>query len=178
MDAPGKWTYLWPGLTRAWGAGEFSGLVAAIVFAVLLNAALIATFTDHGGMQTAGIATLWGGALAFWLVSARNSHQWRMGRNRLPKQDECDRQFVAAQTAYLRGHWPEAEGTLRQLLEARPDDIEGRLLLATLLRRLERYTEAKEQLEDLAKREGAQRWSTEMRQEWRLCQPQDAVRDD
>jgi len=143
----------------------------ALLFAVLLNAALVATFTDHGGMETAGMAGLWGATVAFWTVSARNSLRWRRDRDRLPKQDDCDRQFVAAQTAYLRGHWPEAEGTLRQLLELRPDDIEARLLLATLLRRLERHDEAKEQLEDLAKRDGAQRWSTEMRQEWRLNQP-------
>jgi thioredoxin-like negative regulator of GroEL len=100
------------------------------------------------------------------MISARNSHRWRLGIARLPKREECDRRFAAAQEAYLKGHWPEAESLLEQLLEARPEDLEGRLLLATLLRRMGRVADARNQLEDFAKRTGSERWSLEFDREW------------
>jgi thioredoxin-like negative regulator of GroEL len=138
----------------------------ALTFATLLNGALLATFTHNWDLGLAGKTTLWAAVVGFWFVSARNSLTWAQQLKALPKQEECDSRFVAAQVAYLRGHWPEAVGMLRQLLEVRPGDIEARLLLATILRRMERPQEAKEELEDLAKREGAERWGLEYRREW------------
>lgn len=170
MQAPGRWTYGWPGLARLWGAGEWRGLATAAAFTILFNAALLASLTDWGGIGAAGQATLWIATAVFWLVSARNSHRWRQRLGQLPKQDDCDQRLVAAQLAYLRGHWPEAESMLRQLLEARSDDIEARLLLATLLRRMVRLQEARAELEDLSKRNGSERWALEFRREWELVQ--------
>jgi thioredoxin-like negative regulator of GroEL len=112
------------------------------------------------------MGVLWAACGLFWLVSARNSHRWRTGLARLPKKEECDRRFAAAQEAYLKGHWPEAESQLRPLLEMRPDDIESRLLLATLLRRMGRLTDARSQLEEFARRSGSERWSLEFHREW------------
>jgi tetratricopeptide (TPR) repeat protein len=171
MDAPanpipGRWTLVWPGLPRLWLAGHWRGLAVALTFATLLNGALLATFTHNWDLGLAGKTTLWAAVVGFWFVSARNSLTWAQQLKALPKQEECDSRFVAAQVAYLRGHWPEAVGMLRQLLEVRPGDIEARLLLATILRRMERPQEAKEELEDLAKREGAERWGLEYRREW------------
>ncbi|MFO0869429.1 MAG: tetratricopeptide repeat protein [Pirellulales bacterium] len=168
---PGRWMDGWPGLARLWGPGQWRGLIMALAFAGLLNVSLLVTFADWGGVGTAGRVGMWGATVLFWLVSARDSHSWRRRCQRLPKQAECDDRFVAAQSAYLRGHWPEAVGMLRQLLEVHPGDLEARLLLATLLRRMNRREEAREQLTELASRAGAERWSREFRREWQQTEP-------
>ncbi len=171
---PGRWTLVWPGLPRLWLDGQWRGLATAFVFSVMLNAALLATFDALGGSGRLEMAALWAAVGLFWFVSARNSHRWRVGLARLPKREECDRRFAAAQDAYLKGHWPEAESLLRQLLEARPEDLEGRLLLATLLRRMDRAADARSQLEEFARRSGSERWSLEFRREWEAVQRQRA----
>lgn len=165
---------VWPGLPRLWLDGQWRGLATAFVFSVMLNAALLATFDALGGSGRLEMAALWAAVGLFWFVSARNSHRWRVGLARLPKREECDRRFAAAQDAYLKGHWPEAESLLRQLLEARPEDLEGRLLLATLLRRMDRAADARSQLEEFARRSGSERWSLEFRREWEAVQRQRA----
>lgn len=163
---PGVWMLAWPGMPRLWMAGQWRGLATAFLFSVMLNAALLATFDSLGSVSRLEMVVLWAACGLFWLVSARNSHRWRTDLARLPKKEECDRRFAAAQEAYLKGHWPEAESQLRPLLEMRPDDIESRLLLATLLRRMGRLTDARSQLEEFARRSGAERWSLEFHREW------------
>jgi hypothetical protein len=175
---PGMWTLAWPGLPRLWMAGQWRGLATAFVFSVMLNAALLATFDSLGSGSRYEMGTLWAATSLFWLVSARNSHSWRKALARLPKQEECDRQFATAQEAYLKGHWPEAESWLRRLLEARPEDLEGRLLLATLLRRMDRLADAKSQLEDFSRRSGAERWSLEFHREWEALKRQRTAADE
>jgi hypothetical protein len=163
---PGVWMLAWPGMPRLWMAGQWRGLATAFLFSVMLNAALLATFDSLGRVSRLEMGVLWAACGLFWLVSARNSHRWRTGLARLPKKEECDRRFAAAQEAYLKGHWPEAESQLRPLLEMRPDDIESRLLLATLLRRMGRLTDARSQLEEFARRSGSEHWSLEFHREW------------
>jgi hypothetical protein len=162
---PGQWTMVWPGLPRLWNAGQWRGLATALCFSVMLNATLLAAFDNWIGGGRFEMFALGTVTALFWVVSARNSHTWRRALGKLPKREECDRRFAAAQESYLKGHWPEAESSLRQLLEARPEDVEGRLLLATLMRRMGRLEDATSQLEEFAKRSGSERWSLEFHRE-------------
>lgn len=168
MEFPRIWLFAWPGLARLWGPGQWRGLASAVCFSVLLNAALLASWGGIGELNLVGRLSIWMGVCVFWVVSAWNSHRWWQQRLALPKSVDGQRLLTQAQEAYLRGHWVEAEGHLGELLAAREGDLEARLLLATLFRRTGRPDQAQEQLDDLARREGAERWAVEIRREEEL----------
>jgi cytochrome c-type biogenesis protein CcmH/NrfG len=75
--------------------------------------------------------------------------------------------FREALHEYLQGSWFEAEAKLGHLLRLDPRDVEGRLLLATLLRHNERHAESIEHLDRLSRLRGADRWSEEIAAERR-----------
>lgn len=72
-----------------------------------------------------------------------------------------------AMTHYLRGNWFETETTLQAILKKHPHDAESLLFYATLLRRLQRPTEARTQLNKLTALRAASRWQYEIAAEER-----------
>jgi len=70
--------------------------------------------------------------------------------------------FPEALNEYLQGNWLVAEEKCRELVRRRRDDVEARLLLATLLRSTERFEDARRALDDLEKFDGALRWEMEI----------------
>jgi cytochrome c-type biogenesis protein CcmH/NrfG len=76
-----------------------------------------------------------------------------------------DTEFQSAQHEYLRGHWIECETRLLRLLGAHPQDVEARLLLASVRRRTDRWKEARQALQELKRDEAAGRWKLEMEAE-------------
>ena len=73
--------------------------------------------------------------------------------------------FVAARDAYLGRDWLAAETKLRGLLVVAPTDGEAQLLLATLLRRVERRGESRTALEQLARSDAGRPWLAVIRRE-------------
>ena len=59
----------------------------------------------------------------------------------------------------------QAEVTLRRLLRADSQDVDSRLMLATLLRRTGRLDEARRELARLEQLEGSEKWQLEIEQE-------------
>lgn len=156
-------TYLWPGLPQLWAMGSWSGLLLAVGFAALLNLLLVASFVWvqllDGSLLTFGWA-----ALGLVWVSAPLVSGW--SKSTAVAEPSVDL-FRQAQAEYLKGNWFEAETLLAKRLEQVPLDAEARLLLATLLRHVRRYEEARRQLAHLEKLEGSLGWQVEIASERR-----------
>jgi protein involved in temperature-dependent protein secretion len=75
---------------------------------------------------------------------------------------------LAARGEYLQGNWFQTEELVAQILRRNPRDVEARLLKATLLRHTGRWDEAREQLRQLQRLEGAGSWNMEIEREWLL----------
>lgn len=156
------WTCLWPGLPALWFKGDLWALGWALPFTGLLNVALASTFLWPELLTEGWQSATWLLAVGWWCVGAGLS-AWRMESLLGAAIDRtAEDLFRAAQSSYLRGNYFETEATLERLLAAWPDDIEARLLLATLLRRTGRLKEAMKQLETLSQYDAAARWQLEI----------------
>ncbi len=181
-----KWLCLWPGLARLWLRGDWSGLLAAIVFAVCLNVALISCFvwTDWLGFQLPSLT--WPVIGIVWFVAAWRSY-WNLPQLSSSEFDSSETEdlFLEAQTEYLCGHWIEVEALVRRILRINPEDVDAHLMLATLFRHTNRFDEAQQQLKTLQRQPGSNKWYLEIHREQqllaRLAQPaelEDDVVDD
>lgn len=158
-------TCLWPGLAPLWWRGTWSGLVAAVAFAAGLNLLLVATFVWPAWVERPWPTLGWAALGGVWLVACWRN--WRKLPTLVDDQPDATAQglFIQAQTEYLKGNWYDAEKLVQQLLGRRPRDIEGLLLLATLLRHTRRLAEATQWLDRLERMNGSGRWLLEIAQE-------------
>ena len=161
-------TYLWPGLPQLWTEGAWSGLACALAFSALLNLLVLASFVWEELLPGPLVVAGWVAAVVAWvaaiMVTRRMRPQAREETTAAPVEDL----FCAAVSEYLQGHWFEAETLLGRIFEHRPRDVEARLLLATLLRRTRRCSEAREQLSRLERIESASSWCVEIAREKQL----------
>jgi tetratricopeptide (TPR) repeat protein len=171
MDGRFRWIRLelvdgWPGLARLWYGGWLHGLLIAVAFSILLNTTLLSTLTWPAWMPTRVRAALWAMSLVVWFGGWVDSRyirrRWRVMRDRDPQLDL----FLSARGEYLKRNWPSAEQMLDRLLRQTPEDVEARLMLATLLRHRGQLAEAKEQLRRLQRWSRAAAWNLEIRHEW------------
>jgi thioredoxin-like negative regulator of GroEL len=93
--------------------------------------------------------------------------------HRLPmvgsEQDTAVESLLArAQQEYLTGDWFETETLLQQILKDDQDDVDARLMLATLYRHTGRLEEADVCLGQLERMEQAGKWSLEISRERNL----------
>ncbi len=86
-----------------------------------------------------------------------------------PQARSRDELFRAAQRAYLRAEYFEAEAALHPIFASGTEDVEAALLLAGILRRTQRLDKAIQTLERLSKLEMAGFWFTEIRREQSIC---------
>lgn len=157
---------LWPGLPHLWIEGAWSGLVLAFGFTCLLNLLLLTSLHWTGwldrGLQVAG----WTAIGVVWSVSAVSARRWTTRRTQSAADDGARDLFPQALGEYLKGNWYEAEMVCQGLLRRGPGDVEARLLLATLLRRTRRFSEARGHLDRLGRLETASGWQHEIADEW------------
>ena len=78
--------------------------------------------------------------------------------------------FNQAQTEYLKGNWEPAKQLLTQQIENESRDIESRLLLATLNRRIGELDEAAQQLGQTQRFDEAIHWKFEIEREFDLIE--------
>ncbi len=157
----------WPGLARLWLQGNGSALIAAILFAAAVNSALVVTFVwpEVGGNELPPWflpVAAWMLVLCLWGTGAWQARQMFVTWLTPPLDQQSEQQFRQAQTEYLRGNWPTAERVLMELLKRRPADAEGRLLLASVLRREKRVADARKCLQELCELPAAVRWEREI----------------
>lgn len=158
---------LWPGLMQAWVLGSWHALGVATAFAASLNFALIATFVwpRWPAGAPAGLvgSVAWVLVLGLWVCGAFwLRRDWSKLTPPAQSDSQTDEWFREAQQAYLRGHWPEAEALVTNILQRRPADVEARLLLASLARRAKRWAAARQTLSELQEDAAASRWRLEI----------------
>lgn len=155
---------LWPGARSLWRQGAWSGLAWALGFALTLNLALVASFVWTELVSPAACGASWTLVVGTWVAGMAMGGTPARARVQ-PRAEGSDDLFQAALGEYLQRRWSEAETRLRQCLSRRPDDFEARLLLMALLRRTERWTEARQELARLESHEAAGRWHWELARE-------------
>jgi tetratricopeptide (TPR) repeat protein len=156
----------WPGAVRLWDGGWPHGLLLAAVFSILLNATLIVSWLWPALVPEHIKLVFWGITAVFWTVGWIDSRRIRLLIDLTRRQDPQLDLFLSARGEYLKRNWTAAEQILTRLLAANPDDVEARLMLATLLRHGRRWDEAKEQLRRLQRWNRAASWNLEIRREW------------
>lgn len=156
---------LWPGYRGLWFRGDFTSLLIAVNFAVVLDVALLSTFIWTEWLSTKAIVALWSiiclSAVTSFLFSFRSLET----RSRRMRIEEVDRLFREAQSNYLRGEYVDAEASLHRILNSGTEDMEAALLLASILRRTNRPEQARNWLDRLEKFEAANRWGLEIAHE-------------
>jgi hypothetical protein len=160
--------YLWPGLPQLWWRGDVRALMLAIVFAVVLNFGLTATFIWPEMVSPTLRATIWFGVLVFWMITAWIGVRETSRLSRLSTEPHQQGLFVQAQMEYLKGHWFEAETLLRKILAVDDRDAEAQLMLASLLRHADRVGEALVELDRLELSETGRKWASEIARERQL----------
>lgn len=182
----GPWVCsLWPGLARLWMRGDWSALLLAIGFSLLLNVALISTFVWPEWIGAGFNTVVWPVLAAVWAICCWSTWQQReelfvppAGIPGTPAKTDSasyDRLYIEAQSEYLKGKPAAAEVLLERQLQRYPRDAASRLMLATLLRRTGRWSEAVGQLDELEKLDQALQWRFEILQERRWIAEESAA---
>ena len=182
-------TCFWPGLSRLWIKGHWSGLFAALLFAGLLNLAIASRFIWPELLPSALAWSLWAGVAGFWIYGLFQSWRQmplltasqpvtRVAGGKAGDEERTEDDFLAdihdqdlfesAQKEYLKQNWYEAETLLRKLLQACESDIHARLMLAALYRHNGRREEAEAELKRASRSEDSQKWGFEIKQQQML----------
>ncbi len=199
MERANWLTCFWPGLSRLWIKGHWSGLFASLLFAGLLNLAIASRFIWPELLPPVLALSLWAGVAGFWIHGFFQS--WRQmplltasqpvrrvagGRDGNEEQTEDEvltdghdeDLFESAQQEYLKQNWYEAETLLRKLLQACESDIHARLMLAALYRHNGRREEAEVELKRASRSEASQEWDFEIKQQQMLLKNASLVDED
>ena len=160
----------WPGLPRLWFRGDGYSLAVALAFGAVLNLLLVSTCVRPSWLPGPWNDFVWIGVAGFWLLStARAFRHWPEVRKARRVADDPGL-FLKAQSEYLQGHWFEAEEALNLLVRHSHQDVEARLMLATLYRHTSRLDAAVKELEQIEQFEGAEKWQSEIARERRLIE--------
>jgi hypothetical protein len=160
--------YLWPGLPQLWTFGSWAGLAVAVGAALVFDLLLLVSFGWSELVSPSVRNILWTAFGGFWVSavvwSAKRRGRFGAAASPDPKKDA----FAEALDYYLKGDYYQAEHLLEGLLQRNLRDLDARLMLATLLRHTGRIDEARQQLDTLAKFEGAGKWEWEIQREREL----------
>ena len=151
-------TLAWPGLPWLWLRGSLMGLVLALAFAVVIDAAVIVTWIWSDLVELPVAIGIWTAAATIFVVATVSAVQAFPPPLPLGRDATSEAMFRAARDAYLARDWTAAETGLRSLLSRSPADGEAQLLLGTLLRRVGRPAEARDALEKLSRADAGLPW--------------------
>lgn len=172
-------TLLWPGLPWLWLRGSVAGLMLAIAFAVALDMAILLTWIWTELVAVEFALGLWAATAGVWAVATLSAVTTFPPPLPTGRNEAAEALFVAARDAYLGRDWLAAETKLRGLLVVAPTDGEAQLLLATLLRRVDRRVESRAALEKLSRSDAGRPWQAVIRRELtRLAEPKPAADHD
>jgi len=156
-----NWARLWPGLPDLWIHGSWAGLALALGFTVLLNVLLLGSLVWTRWLPPTMLWAGWGAVVVLWACSFWVAHQGGAEQGERKAADLLRQ----ATEAYLQGRWFAAESLLERLVQRNRQDVQARLMLATLKRRTGRLEEARVDLENLALLDAARPWLEEIRRE-------------
>jgi hypothetical protein len=150
-----------------WRRGDWWALLTAIGFAAVLNGALVCTFAWPAWLPA--WVTFFGWILIAILWASLVWHEFHCLPALRGGQDAAAASLLAkAQQEYLKRDWFETEVLLQRVLRDDRDDVDARLMLATLYRHTGRLEEADETLSQLERMEGAGKWKLEISRERNL----------
>ncbi len=166
----------WPGLARLWLRGDWTALIVACGFTALFNLAVISSFIWPELLGPRFPSLIWPILALAWLISywmsADNWEETAVAVPAIPENlsERLDTLFIRAQEEYLKGDWLVAEQLLHEQLRLWPRDAEARLLLATLMRHGQRWDDACDQLDRLARFDESIPWQLEIARERNLIE--------
>ena len=157
----------WPGLARLWHRGEMSAMIQAVGFSLALNSFLLTSFLWPGLTNVPARWTLGSVVMVWWFVGIRANRSFLSERVGIDPDstEKLTEQFMIAQCHYLKGHWPESETILRQILCKNPRDVEAGLLLSQVWRRGGQPEKALAQLSHLQNLDESLQWKMEIKLE-------------
>ncbi len=160
---------VWPGLPSLW-RGKASGLVLALVFSWCVGVGLILSLVWPEWFRPGAHAMVWLVVVGTWIVTAL-PHVIRSvsGRPVLAEVDSLGL-FCHAQAEYLRGDLQQTERLLLRLLKFDPDDVDARMMLATLYRHQRDIRRSREQLDQVARSPEGAKWKMEIARELQMVQ--------
>jgi hypothetical protein len=156
---------LWPGLPQLWFEGRLWALGLAVLFTGQLHLALVTTFVWPELVAPHLEALTWLAVGCVWFACAAKSYRKPPYLRRGEQTAQTDALFREAQTEYLRGNWYQAEALLERVLADDVSDVDARLMLASLYRRVGRTAESREQLRVLGRAGSSQKWEREIQRE-------------
>jgi hypothetical protein len=154
-------TCLWPGMAELWWRGRISALPAAIAFAAVVNALLIAKFI-YSDWLSGGLVLLacWVVAAAWIVLTIRSIRELPLLLTPRQASEEPDR-FPEAQIAFLRAEYAVAEKLLNANLAIEPRDPPALLMLSAIYRHTGRLHASRLLLSEVRKLEVAEQWELE-----------------
>jgi len=160
---------MFPGYSGIVQYGHRSFLATALIFALLLDAFLVANFYWTAlltpGQRNLLLVALLGAWIALMVADSFWKHRCRTANQPEP-HDETFRQTIGH---YLRCDWFAAEAQILSHLTKYPKDIEMLLMQATMYRHTERYEEALLVLDKLQLLQESRYWYTEIETERTLA---------
>lgn len=162
MRAVWRIMWLWPGLTRLWLHGDWTGLALAATFAAAVNMALFANMVRPDLVPASiGVAT-WAVVLGIWAIGLVQFVRGGSNRSVPGNPNSPQDLFLRAQEEYLKGNWPETESIAKELIRDNPHDAESHLLLASVFRRTGRADLAHRFLRLTERIDENQKWLAEI----------------
>ncbi|MBA4017395.1 MAG: hypothetical protein C0483_09500 [Pirellula sp.] len=162
-SAAGFYGWAWPGVPQLWRGGEWAGFAWAAAFALALNLQVLVAFLYTDLLPAIGIWTGWLAIGGFWIAGLVVGRRWTKRQTRTADAYQAEQSLYSdAFHDYLQMNWVAAEAKCAELIRMRRQDVDARLLLATVLRHAGRSAEAKAQLDALVKLEGAEKWGLEI----------------
>ena len=158
----------WPGLKETWAGASWLAFAWCTGLALGCNLCLAGTFLWPTSLPPVVIPVAWFAVAMVWILGV-----WRELRCYSPAwaSDTGDPGlFNLAQAEYLKGHGFEAQELLVRSLEQSPEDVDARLLLASLFRRTRQWDSAQETLARLELSARADKWRLEIEIERKLIE--------
>lgn len=154
-----------PGFPGLWTQSDWRQLAIAVSFASTLNFAVVATYVWPEWFSVRVIYGAWAMILLGFLGAVvYNFSRWERWFESDSSQ-ETEARFFAAQEAYLKGEYFEAEALLHRILATRQQDIEAALLLVSVHSRTQRWRSALRMLDRIELLDDSVAWTFEMLRE-------------
>jgi cytochrome c-type biogenesis protein CcmH/NrfG len=163
---------VWPGTLGAWRHGDLRSLLSAISFGLLLSIGWTATIIWPLWFSPWRVVLLWSIAVIAAVLSVVHNATRGLLRAPRPRNGCPDAAFVEAQSLYLQASYFEAEQLIAPY--CRPDayDAEAAILMASILRRTGRYSQALSILDELSLLDCGMPWFEEIEREKKLSKQQ------
>jgi len=155
---------IYPGLPQMGAGRDWAGLVHAIAFTGLFNAALITTFIFPEIASPVAVAFVWYLVGVAWLWAAVTAGWWIWKHHPEQHRAEIEVWFREAVEHSLKGQWAEAIDRIQRILQHDGGDCDALMQLGTLYVHTGRPAEAKHAFRRCLELEPGKKWCWEIDQ--------------